>query len=161
MQGRAILPMPTPCVESKAFEKRRRVGELHSECGARQNTERRSCQWFWSRYCWWEPISRDEIVSVLDLTAARNKILEKEVKILAKRVSRHLPLSLFGLLNSLFSLTRLEALKDGRHMQDLLQTHSLQSTQNAASPRKDVRTLPLTTPFGYTHDLSSVQAFGL
>lgn len=36
----------------------------------------------------YEPISRDEIVSVLESTAARNNILETEVKILAERVSR-------------------------------------------------------------------------
>jgi hypothetical protein len=35
-----------------------------------------------------EPISRDEIVSVVESTSARNKILETEVKILAERVSR-------------------------------------------------------------------------
>ena len=37
-----------------------------------------------------EPMSQDGMLSMLDLTVARNKILEAEVKILAKRVSPNL-----------------------------------------------------------------------
>jgi len=58
-----------------------------------------------------EPISRDEIVSVLELTAARNKILETEVKILAERVSRiyfHEPLPFLN------SFTQLEDARSAR-----------------------------------------------